>query len=190
MTLPPFPAGASPRAADEPDLLPPSCESSAAITALYRQHALGLIRLAYITLGNRAAAEDIVQDAFCGLYRRWAHLSDHDKAMSYVRSSVLNGCRSVLRKNRPELTPEPSSRAERSSQSPGDTAVIDEDERVTMMAALRKLPHRQREVMVLRFYLDLTDQEIAAEMGIGASTVRSAAHRALAALGAMLGESS
>jgi RNA polymerase sigma-70 factor (sigma-E family) len=168
----------------------PADHAAAAVAALYQANALSMIRMAHVVLGDRGAAEDVVQDAFCGLYRRWGHLSDHDKALSYIRSSVLNGCRSALRKNRPELSPEPSSRAERSRQPPGEDAVIDEDERVTMMAALRKLPHRQREVLVLRFYLDLTDQEIAAEMGIGASTVRSAATRALGALGRMLGEPS
>ncbi len=59
-----------------------------------------MIKLAHIILGNRAAAEDVVQDAFCGLYRRWAHLANKDKAVSYVRTSVLNGCRSVLRQHR------------------------------------------------------------------------------------------
>jgi DNA-directed RNA polymerase specialized sigma24 family protein len=69
-----------------------------AVTALYQAQALGLIRLAVVMLGDRAAAEDVVQDAFCGLYRRWHALSDTDNALSYVRSSVINGCRSALRR--------------------------------------------------------------------------------------------
>jgi DNA-directed RNA polymerase specialized sigma24 family protein len=69
-----------------------------AVTALYQAHALGLIRLAVVMLGDRPAAEDVVQEAFCGLYRRWHTLSDTGKALSYVRSSVINGCRSVLRR--------------------------------------------------------------------------------------------
>jgi len=71
-----------------------------AVTALYQAHALGLIRLAVVMLGDRPAAEDVVQEAFCGLYRRWHALSDTGKALSYVRSSVINGCRSALRKRR------------------------------------------------------------------------------------------
>jgi DNA-directed RNA polymerase specialized sigma24 family protein len=67
------------------------------VTALYRAHALGLIRLAVVMLGDRPAAEDVVQEAFCGLYRRWHSLSDTAKALSYVRSSVINGCRSAGR---------------------------------------------------------------------------------------------
>lgn len=168
----------------------PSGEDSiAAVTALYRAHALSMIRLAHVMLGDRTAAEDVVQDAFSGLYRRWAHVSDHDKALSYVRSSVMNACRSALRRIRPEVTGDPAVTAGRAEQPSGETAVLHEEERLAVMAALRKLPHRQREVLVLRFYLDMTDQEIAAEMGVGASTVRSSAHRALAAVGRMLGES-
>jgi hypothetical protein len=71
------------------------------VTALYHAHALGLIRLAHIMLGDRAAAEDVIQDAFCGLYRNWSRLADQAKALPYVRSSVLNGCRSALRRRRP-----------------------------------------------------------------------------------------
>ena len=69
------------------------------MTALYQAHALGLIRLAYLMLGERQAAEDVVQEAFAGLYRRWDKLSDPGKALPYVRSSVLNGCRSQLRRH-------------------------------------------------------------------------------------------
>ena len=69
-----------------------------AVTTLYQAHALGLIRLAVVMLGDRPAAEDVVQEAFCGLYRRWHSLADTGKALAYVRSSVINGCRTVLRR--------------------------------------------------------------------------------------------
>lgn len=163
--------------------------ATVAVTALYQANALSMIRLAHVMLGDRGAAEDVVQDAFSGLYRRWAYLSDRDKALAYVRSAVFNACRSALRRARPELSAEPADDIGRPVQASAETAVIDEEERVAIMAALRRLPHRQREVLVLRFYLEMTDHEIAAEMGIGASTVRSTAHRALAALGRTLGES-
>ena len=70
----------------------------AAVGALYAASALGLIRLAYIMLGDLPSAEDVVQEAFCGLYRRWDRLRDADSAMVYVRASVLNGCRSTRRR--------------------------------------------------------------------------------------------
>src|SRR6516164_2730686 len=74
-----------------------------ALTALYRAHALSLIRLGYVMLGDRPAAEDVVQEAFAGLYRRWSQLSDQTKALQYLRSSVLNGCRTAIRRRWPSL---------------------------------------------------------------------------------------
>src|SRR5215831_1320356 len=76
----------------------PVTTAEGAVTALYQAHALGMIRLAHIMLGDRASAEDVVQEAFNGLYRRWSALADTGNAIAYVRSSVLNGCRSVLRR--------------------------------------------------------------------------------------------
>jgi RNA polymerase sigma-70 factor (sigma-E family) len=154
-----------------------------AVTALYQAHALGLIRLAVVMLGDRAAAEDVVQEAFCGLYRRWHHLSDPAKALSYARSSVINGCRSVLRRRRHQggLAGDPP------GESAEALALIGEEHR-QVLAAIRRLPARQREVLVLRFYLDLDEEEIAASMRISRGTVKSTTSRALAALGRILGE--
>jgi RNA polymerase sigma-70 factor (sigma-E family) len=149
-----------------------------AVTALYAEHALGLIRLAHIMLGNPSVAEDIVQEAFCGLYRRWSHLSDQSRALGYVRSSVLNGCRSALRLH-------PTVEFQEAHQPPAgsaETALLSAEARGEVLRALRRLPDRQREVLTLRFYLDLPDDQIAAAMGIGRGTVRSAAYRGLAAL--------
>ena len=88
------------RATRPPDPDPAAAE--AAVTAIYQAHALGLIRLAHIMLGDRPSAEDVVQEAFCGLYRRWFQLSDTGSALPYLRTSVLNGCRSVLRRRAEE----------------------------------------------------------------------------------------
>jgi RNA polymerase sigma-70 factor (sigma-E family) len=167
---------------------PPSQAGTAyeAVTALYQDHALGLVRLAHIMLGSQAAAEDVVQEAFCGLYRRWAQLSDPAKALSYVRSAVLNGCRSAHRRGKQrarELTYQPSAAS-------AEAAVLSAEERRAVLQALRGLPARQREVLALRYYLDLTDSQIALDMGISQGTVRSTAHRALAALGHALEETS
>ena len=75
-------------------------EARDAVTGLYQVHADGLIRLGVIMLGDRSAAEDVVQEAFCGLFRHWDRLRDPAKAVPYLRSSVLNGCRSALRGRR------------------------------------------------------------------------------------------
>jgi len=183
MGLDPAPASASRDAGVAMDA--EAGEPAAAVTALYSEHALSLIRLAHVMLGDRAAAEDVVHDAFYGLYRRWEHLAWKDRALGYVRVSVLNGCRSVLRARRPAelghaeagLRPEVSAEA----------AVLTREERRELVAAVRRLPDRQREVVVLGYYLGLSDEQIARDMGIRQNTIRSARHRALAALARSLG---
>lgn len=157
-------------------------DAETAVEALYQAQAPGLIRLAHVMLGDRPAAEDVVQEAFCGLYRHWEHLTGPDRALSYVRSSVLNGCRSSLRRQAVRralvIFQPPAASAEAS--------VLSGEERQEVMHAVRHLPARQREVLVLRFYLDLADDEIARLMNIRPSSVRSAAARALEALGRAL----
>jgi RNA polymerase sigma-70 factor (sigma-E family) len=161
-------------------------DGAAAVSALYAEHALSLIRLAHIMLGSPAAAEDVVQEAFYGLYRRWPHLKDQSKAVGYLRSSVLNGCRSVLRLG-------PSFQLDEARQlavSPADTAVLTAEERREVVRALRNLPNRQREVIALRFYLELPDDQIASILRISKGTVRSSAHRGLISLRSALKETS
>lgn len=147
-----------------------------AVTALYHEHALGLTRLAHVMLGDQAGAEDVVQEAFAGLFRRWACLDDPAKAPAYLRSAVLNQCRNVARRGAPPV------RAEVIAAEGADAALLAAEERRAVLAALRKLPGRQREALVLRYFLDLPDAEIARSMGIRSGTVRSAVHRGLAAL--------
>lgn len=95
----------------------PAEDAAAAVGALYQATAVRLIRLAYVILGDRHAAEDVVQEAFCNLFRRWDSLSHVGGAEYYVRVSVLNACRSVLRRRavRSRLVlhelPEPSAEA-------------------------------------------------------------------------------
>jgi RNA polymerase sigma-70 factor (sigma-E family) len=155
------------------------------VTALYRAHALGLVRLAVLMVGDQQAAEDVVQDAFLGLYRRWSALKDPDRALSYARSSVLNGCRMVLRSR--------SSRDKITLAAPDDiesaeaTALLGEANR-EVLAALRRLPARQREAVVLRYYLDMTEDQAAQAMRVSRGTVKSATSRGLAALGRLLKE--
>jgi RNA polymerase sigma-70 factor (sigma-E family) len=158
-------------------------DASHAVTALYRSHALGLTRLAFIILGDRHAAEDVVQEAFCGLYRAWDRLPDHGNVLGYLRVSVVNGCRSaqrrVKRAPRPLAVP-PAASAE-------SDALLGEEQRAAV-AALRRLPPRQREALVLRYFEDLPEHEIALAMGVSRGTVKSTTARGLAALGQMLGD--
>lgn len=154
------------------------------VASLYETHALALTMLAHVMLGDKASAEDVVQDAFFGLYRNWARLSDPSMALPYLRRSVLNGCKSVLRWRRVR-----ASRAlhEPAAASP-ESAVLADEEQQSVLHAIRRLPARQREALILRFYLLEPEAEVARVMGISPSTVRSTTHRALTALAKMLGE--
>jgi RNA polymerase sigma-70 factor (sigma-E family) len=157
-----------------------------AVTSLYQAHSAAFLRLAVIMLGDRTAAEDAVQDAFCAVYRKWQHLDDTGKALQYVRSALLNGCRSQLRarvRAERRAPPHPTDH----TASAEDDALLAEEHR-EVLAALRRLPARQREALVLRFYLDLPAPDIAASMGISAGTVKSTTSRALSALAKLLQE--
>jgi RNA polymerase sigma factor (sigma-70 family) len=195
----------------------PSGDAAGQVTALYRAHSLGLARLALVMLGDAAAAEDIVQDAFLGLYRNWGRLADRGAALGYLRASVLNGCRTALRRGArrdipagrmasefPDKRNGPWLRHHRpgSAELPGgiegavppldsaEAAVLLGEEHRAVLAAIRRLPGRQRESLVLRYYLDLTEEQAAAVMKVTKGTVKSATSRALAALGRMLKEDS
>jgi RNA polymerase sigma-70 factor (sigma-E family) len=163
----------------------PAQEPGQQISALYQAHALGFVRLAFLMTGDKPTAEDIVQDAFLGLHRRWNALADHDKALSYVRTCVLNGCRQLhrvrYRQEKVQLDPPEDVR------SAEDTAMLGEDNRA-MLAAITRLPARQREAVVLRYYLDMTEDQAAQAMGVSRGTVKSATSRGRAALARLLEE--
>jgi len=159
-----------------------------AVTALYEAHALGLIRLGVIMLGDRPAAEDVVQEAFYGLYRRWHALSEETNALAYVRSSVINGCRSALRRRVRQFTGVAADQPGESASA--ESAALLSEEYRQVLLAIRRLPSRQREALVLRYYLDLDEGEIASAMRVSRGTVKSTTSRALAALGRILEDQS
>ena len=168
---------------------PPGVPSDAReqVTALYHAHALSLVRLAKIMLGDQSAAEDVVQDAFLGLYRKWPSLQDRSRALAYLRASVLNACRAAHRsatRGARALLRAPAARAVVSAE---ESALIGESNR-EVMAALRALPTRQREAVVLRYYLDLNEEQAAQAMNVSRGTVKSATSRGRAALARMLKE--
>jgi RNA polymerase sigma-70 factor (sigma-E family) len=155
------------------------------VTALYQAHALGLVRLAVLLVGDQPTAEDVVQDAFLALYRRWPTLKDPDRALAYARASVLNGCRMVHRANSRHdgialAAPDDAKSAE-------ESALLGEASR-EVLTALRRLPPRQREAVLLRYYLDMTEDQAAQAMRVSRGTVKSATSRGLAALGRLLKE--
>ncbi|HEY8457063.1 MAG TPA: SigE family RNA polymerase sigma factor [Actinopolymorphaceae bacterium] len=157
----------------------------AALADLCREHWVALVRLALLMLGDRPSAEDAVQDAFAGLYRNWERLRDPSQALTYLRSSVLNRSRSILRRRRVALLH--THFHDPPVWSAEHEAVLSEDRR-EVLRALTRLPARRREVLVLRFYLDLKDAEIATTLGISEGAVRTAASRGLASLARILKE--
>jgi RNA polymerase sigma-70 factor (sigma-E family) len=155
------------------------------VSEVFAEQRLGLLRLAVLLVGDRATAEDVVQDAFVGLHRRWDELRDAASALAYARASVVNGCRMVLRRR--SLMRRVGFSHDPPIWSAESAAMLREDRR-EVIEALQRLPRRRREVLILRFYLDLSDVEIAQVMGVSEATVRSTATRALSALGRLLGE--
>jgi RNA polymerase sigma-70 factor (sigma-E family) len=160
--------------------------AAAGLTELFREHHLELVRLALLMVGDRATAEDVVQDVFERLHRRWRHLHEPANGLAYARSSVLNACRSVHRRSAVARKHAPRLAADSAALGPdGPSALADRSE---LAQALRALPRRQREVLVLRYYADLDNAEIAATLRIAPSAVRSNCTRGLATLAGILGE--
>ncbi|HEV2377908.1 MAG TPA: sigma-70 family RNA polymerase sigma factor [Streptosporangiaceae bacterium] len=152
---------------------------------LFRAHAVTLVRLAMLLLGDRASAEDVVQDAFLRLHRSLPNLKEPDKAVRYLRVSVVNGSRSTLRARRRALRRRVQH--EPATWSAESAAMAGEDRRV-VLAAVSRLPRRTREVLALRYYLNLPDHEIAAVLGVSRGTVSSTASRGLVTLARELKE--
>jgi RNA polymerase sigma-70 factor (sigma-E family) len=157
----------------------------AAVTRLFRAHHLELVRLALMMTGDLGTAEDVVQDVFERLHRRWPRLRDDGDILAYARASVLNACRSAHRRNAVRRKHAGSLAEHRQAAADSESAVAD---RGVLTVALATLARRQREVLVLRYYCDLDVGEIAALLRIGPSAVRSTMSRGLAALALAVGE--
>ncbi len=156
------------------------------VAELYRRERPGLLRLAVLLTGGHAQAEDVVQDAFVALQRRWPSLADQNGAAGYLRVSVVNGARSLHRRRavawRHRRVPEPD------GLPPADAALLLAEEHREVIVAVRRLPRRQQEVLVLRYWSGLSEAEIAATLGVSRGTVKTCASRAMAKLGELLDE--
>ncbi|MDQ1740096.1 MAG: hypothetical protein QOE53_1748 [Pseudonocardiales bacterium] len=154
--------------------------------ALYRIQWWPMLRLAQGLVDDVSSAEDVVQDAFAGLYRNSAVLADAGAAARYLRASVVNGSRSALRRRRTARAWLGQVRDGEHAPAADEPALRSADQELARRA-LAALPSRQREVLTLRFLADLTDSEIADATGMSAGHVRSAASRGLATLRSTLG---
>lgn len=157
---------------------PVPADRDEALNALFAAHYHSLLRLA-VLLVDAPTAEDVVQDAFARLYGRWSTLRDPENAVAYLRSCVLNGARSRLRRRK---TAERHEVVPPADQPSAEDTALRHSEHDAVLAALDGLPKRQREVLVLRYYLDLAESEIAATLGISNGSVKQHASRGLAAL--------
>jgi RNA polymerase sigma factor (sigma-70 family) len=152
------------------------------VSGLFRARYPEMVRLA--DLLGADDPEDIAQEAFARLIRKHGSLRDPDAALAYVRSTVCNLTRNRRRHLRVVRLRTPAGRHEDSSEQ---VVLLREDHR-EVLAALAGLPPRRREAIVLRYWLDLSEREIAAAMGVSPGTVKSTVNRGLAALAAVLGE--
>ena len=158
-------------------------DAASAVIALYTKHYRSLVRLATLLVYDVPTAEEVVQDSVIAMQANWRRLKDNAKALAYLRQCVLNRARSVLRhrsvadRNAPQPLPDMPSAEE------GALTLL---ERSAVIAALHRLSQRQREVLVLRYYADLSEPQIASAMGITQGSVKSHIARAMLALRKML----
>jgi RNA polymerase sigma-70 factor (sigma-E family) len=158
-------------------------DADRAVTLIYSEHYRSLVRLAALLVRDVATAEEVVQDSFVAMHGAWRRLRDSDKALSYLRQSVVNRSRSVLRhrvvvdRNAPKPAPDMPS---------AEQGAISLLERSAVIKALRTLPPRQREALVLKYYADLSEAQIASAMGISRGAVKSHTARAMTSLRAVL----
>jgi RNA polymerase sigma-70 factor (sigma-E family) len=156
-------------------------DADEAVTLLFGAHYRSLVRLAALLLRDASAVEEIVQDAYVALHGRWWRLRDPDKALAYLRATVVNRSRSALRHRKvvdryvAAFRPPPD-------MPSAEAGALGALEHAAVVAALHALPTRQREALVLRYYVDLSEADIAEAMGVSRGAVKSHTSRGMAAL--------
>ncbi|HEX6523900.1 MAG TPA: sigma-70 family RNA polymerase sigma factor [Streptosporangiaceae bacterium] len=157
------------------------------VEGLYRAHGLGLVRFALLLTGDQATAEDSVQEALLGLYLGLQGGRRPDDVLAYLRTAVLNAARTALRRRARQQALARAAQPDLPVWSAEAAVLADEDGRA-VLAAVALLPQRQREVLALRYFLELSEKEIAAMLGVTRGTVASTTARGLASLARMLKE--
>ena len=158
---------------------PVTWDADEAVTQLYAAHYRSLVRLAALLLRDVGAAEEVVQDSFISMHSAWRRLRDPERALAYLRQTVVNRSRSALRHRSVEVRHAPAPMPDAASAEHGAMGRLEQQE---VIRALSRLPERQREVLVLRYYSDLSEADIAETIGISRGAVKSHAFRGMAAL--------
>jgi RNA polymerase sigma-70 factor (sigma-E family) len=156
------------------------------IAGLYTTHRLSLVRMAVLLVDDIASAEDVVHDAFTALHQHQHRLREPKAAIGYLRTSVINNARSMLRKR--QTVRRHLSLARLDDSAPADSELLLAAHHQEVLAAVRQLPPRQREVLTLRYWSDLSEAEIAQALSISVGTVKSNASRGMDKLESILGD--
>jgi RNA polymerase sigma-70 factor (sigma-E family) len=147
-----------------------------AFTAVYLANYGSLMRLAALLVDDRASCEDVVQDAYVRVYASRTKLRDETRALAYLRQTVVNLSRSSLRHTimaRRKTEPAPP------RAGGPDDVTFDRIEQAAVVQALRRLPRRQREVLALRYYAELSETQVAESLGLSVGSVKAYASRGL-----------
>ena len=158
-------------------------DADTAVEELYAAHYRRLVRLAVLLVRDVETAEEVVQDSFVAMHDKWRTLQDPDKGLAYLRQTVVNRARSVLRRRGVQAR---HSAPLLPDHHGADVDALASERRRAVLDALRVLPERQREVITLRYYLDLSEADIAATLGISRGAVKSHASRGVAALRSLM----
>lgn len=166
-------------------LMPDRRMDDALLEAVYAQESRSLVGMLWVVSGDQAMAEDLAQEAFVRLALAWHRVKDPDKAGAYLRSIAFNLARgqhrraNTARRYLPPRLPD--------TVSAEVAALLNETER-ELLVALRALPDRQRECLVLRFYADLEPLQIAATLDVSVNSVKTHLRRGLDALRHRMGD--
>jgi RNA polymerase sigma-70 factor (sigma-E family) len=151
------------------------------LVAVLEQQWMPLVRLAALLVGDADAAPDVVQDCYEAVWRLHPHVEDHEHFVAYLRKAVLNRARSRLRRLRTVHRFLAQARPD-DDAPPADRELLAAERHGELLRHVDRLPARQREVIVLRYYCELSEAETAEAIGVSPGTVKSSAHRALATL--------
>lgn len=167
---------------------PAAVSEPADLAALFQRRHLELVRLATLLVGDQASAEDVVQDVFTRLHARETPTDGRD-LLPYIRAAVVNGCWSQLRRRTTaqRVLGHYASHFRPVPQDSAEQEILKSEERKEVLDALASLSKRRQEVLILRYYLELSEAEIARVLGIAPGTVKSTAARGLEALAKKLG---